>query len=140
MYNSQSVTITEIARDARLDEQVKYLKTRADNIFYEKDRELERAFHLRDDEAPQSIKEFKERVAAGKFSFYDMSEDDEFSDGFYYGDIRWRDPAVKADRKGYNAAHSKLQAAKSDVMDAIMIKTPAEAFAALEAYKGQTFH
>lgn len=114
------------------------LVSRIRDIACEKDEELERFFGLKDDAAPKTVNEIIERIKAGKFTI-----DEDKGDKQGYGPLNylnWRDPSKKKDQAGYNAAVIKLRAAQEEATDLVTFKTVDEGFAALQAFKAQTFH
>lgn len=118
------------------------LTSRTYEAFCAHDRKLENEFHLTDDEAPKTPSEFLQRIKDGKFV---LPTDEEFKKHYNYlrdpgALIKWRDPAVKADKDGYDAAHKKLIAARDDVFDAIMVKKPIDALKDVQAFRDATFH
>lgn len=127
--------------------QREHLLERLNGARYDKQgEELRRAFGLEDDEAPKTIKERKERFAAGKYIIQWKADEDDYDEdeeiGSYYtgGKLRWRDPAVKEDRKGFNLAVDKIEKDVKHTKDIIVIKSPDDGLKALEKFESSTFH
>lgn len=115
-----------------------YLDGRLSNLRNTKDQEAELAFGLRDDRKPQTPKDLIDRITSGK---YMVNPDNmEKKDYELLRSFRWRDPAKKEDRAGYEATQKAMETAATTVTDTIMIGTPTEALAALKAFEGTTFH
>lgn len=124
-----------------------YLFDRLCSIAWEKRDEEKKPYGLVDDDAPKTIKERKERFAAGKFVINwradedDYEDDEEFESSYSAGgNIRWRDPAVKEDRKGYEAAMEKMGKDLTDFRDIIKIKSPDEGLTAVKDFEKRTYH
>jgi hypothetical protein len=109
-----------------------YLLDRVERTFRDKDTDLLRMFGHKNDPSPKSIKELIERITAGKYTY----EGDifELETGSPWYNIEWRDPAVKADRVGYEKAEKALLAEKDKARDAIVLGTATEGKAALDAF------
>lgn len=99
----------------------------------EKDLDLRKQFGLKDDDAPTNPKELVERIKAGKFTL-----PDETKRRYHYSaldGIRWRDPDLKEDQAGYEAAWNAFRKAKETAHEDIMIKDGEAGLAALRALK-----
>jgi hypothetical protein len=114
-----------------------YLRNRLSAAYFSKDADLERAYGLRDDSSPQTPQEMVDRILAGKYVI------DEKEDGEYYDDLSvyfsWRDPAIKKDREGYDAAHKILKAAHNKASDQVMVLSAAEGLKALQEFEATEF-
>lgn len=105
--------------------------------------ELRKQFGLENDERPQSAKEFADRILSGKYILPTETEETLSRAQYYCGwsvtdSIKWRDPEIKEDRAGYEAAKKQLDDAATDVHDCIMLKSNDEALKeikALESWK-----
>lgn len=98
---------------------------------------LKTQFGLTDDAHPASFTELAARLKAGMFTL--PTDDGEFDRYDIFDSLRWRDPAKKEDRPGFDAADKLMQAAATKVKDAIWVKTnPEDALAALEAFESST--
>lgn len=137
-------TATVTAATTETQDQRKYLANRLQDVYFDKERPLYAMFGLTDDEAPTSPKELKQRIADGKFTILGLPKDgeDEDEDDFFYGGwsrmLRWRDPAKKLDRDGYDAARKELKDMYQKTLDIIKIddvKAGLDAVKALEAWK-----
>lgn len=115
-----------------------YLRDRLENVHSEKRDELRHQFGLCDDDPPCSFEDAYKRITEGKF----IIADDKRSKLSYnpLNFVQWRDPSVKKDTEGFEAAEVQAETAFTQVSDAIMVKTPQEALTALEEYENATFH
>lgn len=132
--NVANAVVTAPPSDAAM--QRKYLEQRLHDIYYTKRDPLEAKFGLTDDDAPRTPKEFKERMDAGKFQIRGIDIDKDKGDQFRYWHwtdlIRWRDPAVKADQEGFDAAKKDLKAKRQAALDIIKIGEPADGLKAIQ--------
>jgi len=110
---------------------INYLSQRVSGIWYIKHAELMRQFGLVDDEAPSSAQEIVDRITSGKYVLKADTKDKKNYDPIRY--IRWRDPAVKEDQDGLDAAMKLLDKARQDTIDTVAIDTPINALAAVKA-------
>lgn len=106
--------------------------------------ELRETFHLDDDKAPTTPKEFIERIQAGKIVLpKDADEPGRYS---YYSVrdfaeiINWRDPAVVKDQAGFDVAKAKLTTARREAEDVIMLQDAAAGLKAFQGFQSATFH
>jgi hypothetical protein len=125
-----------------LNDQRGHLSSRVYQIANQHESDLRAAFHLNNDEAPESFDELVARFASGKVQFSkDIKSDRKFS---YAPDLMryivWRDPAVPADKAGYDAAEAEMMAARTNVLDDVAILEPKEALASVRAFEKATFH
>lgn len=125
-------------RETAEGKRVQYLEERASALFYEKDSDLQKQFGLRDDDYPQEAEELVKRIQDGKFTITEKTPNNIFFGSGAFGRLRFRDPAMKRDEAGYNAAYQKLQALLQDTKDAIMIKSADEGLAAVKAFEAAT--
>ncbi len=131
--NYASASISTPATETQ--DQRKYLTRRLDEVYQDNRDPLEAEFGLVDDEYPETLKDLKERIAAGKFTFRD--EKDVRPYHHWTEMLRWRDPAKKADQEGFTAAVKALKAERQKALDIIKIDEPKaglEAIKALEAW------
>lgn len=107
---------------------INYLSGEGHAAYYDKMRDLEMKFGLRETK-PQSAKEIIERIKADQFSLRDETE--------YFGSIwnRFRWNMNVKDSEGYEKAEAALSAAKNVLDDAIMLKPTDEAYKALETFR-----
>lgn len=113
-----------------------YFFNRVSEVGSAKRYDLMKTYGLRNDDAPESFDEFMARINAGKFSFetYPKKKDTQ-----YWADyIEWRDPSVKKDQKGYDAATKDFESAQAKARDTIMSSAPADAAAAIAALEAWT--
>lgn len=115
-----------------------HLIGRLDSVSSEKTDGLSKAYGLRDDERPKTPREFLDRITNGKFV---VAEDNMNKKIYYFEDaVRWRDPAIKRDEEGFALASKKLEDARTDATDEIMVKTPEQGLDVLKAFKAATFN
>lgn len=118
----------------RTEEEIKreYLSDRLHAVYMNKDTEAQRTFGLTDDHRPKDIEEAVQRIKDGK---YTLTPKD--TRGYYglWDRIRWRDPEVKEDPKGYEAEEKELDKKYKEIKDTIMISDPAEALKTLQAWE-----
>jgi hypothetical protein len=119
-----------------------HLSNRVYQIANQHENKLREAFHLNNDEAPETFDDFVARVKAGKLVFDKTQKTDrKFS---YFGDmlryITWRDPNVPADQEGFNAAWAKVVETRTAVNDDVAILDPKDALASVRAFETTTFH
>jgi len=111
------------------------LRARVDNVAgYRTGLDLQRKFGLRDDVKPKDFEEFIQRIKDGKYvapEKGDCSRTDEYCS---YG-IHWRDPAVKEDQDGYDAAMKELKETATKTLDEIAVYAPAEGLKALNKFE-----
>jgi len=129
--NSAYATVAVEANPTK-DER-RFLRSRLEDAFYTKKAALKVKFGLIDDEAPASFEDFLARIQAGKYTIDDKDAKKKTWNPTAY--IRWRDPSVKEDQEGYDAAKATLKAAYDKAEEDIRILTPTEGLAALRAFK-----
>lgn len=101
------------------------------------DSDLRRAFHLTDDNYPETADEFVQRIKDGKFTLRALN--DTWVGAHFIDRVRWRDPAAVADLEGFKAAEKRLEAAREALEDKISFLPVAESYAAFEAFKTMNF-
>lgn len=137
-YNSCSKEDT-MATETDTYKARQYLDGRLHNAKYPKRDALKQQYGLMDDDSPKTYAEVAERIKAGLFTLPSNEENFDSYEMFEY--LRWRDPAKKEDRPGFDAAEKKLDAAATAVKDAIWVKAnPEDALAALNAFEAATFN
>lgn len=115
-----------------------YLRNRLSSIYNEKNRKLRQEFGLEDDEEPKTLQETIDRLSSGKFTpRFDKKPEDIKVHGWMALQeyVRWHDPSVKADEDGYATAEKALSEAKTKATDVIIVKSPEDGLAALEAFE-----
>lgn len=107
---------------------INYLSGESNSVYYEKVRDLEVKFGLRETK-PKSVKEIIDRIKADQFSLRDGAD--------YYASVwnRFRWNLNVKDSEGYEKAEEALSAAKKVLDDAIMLKSTDEAYKALETFR-----
>ena len=113
-----------------------FLRNEATNIHSNHNRELRKAYGLRDDDPPRTLDDAVQRIKADKFE-----ENKQAPSYLAWSDkIRWRDPTVKEDNAGYEAAETLLDTQYKDVKRTIVIKSPDEGLSAVLDFEKATFH
>lgn len=116
-----------------------HLLDRTRELSWQHIRKLETHFHLKDDPRPETYEEMRKRLESGKFT---LPKDNE--SGFSYlptvTTLRWRDPEISPDTKGYTKALEAMEKLQTKTEDAIVIKNPEEGLKALEIFENATFH
>jgi hypothetical protein len=112
-----------------------YLRSCVVTTRWEKHRELEQLFGLSDEDSPRDFEEFFKRLKDGRFVL-----DTKYRTGTrYWRDyIRWRDPDLKEDHKGYDAAKEAYAKAEQQAMHIITVKHPDEGLEALQKLEAWT--
>jgi hypothetical protein len=85
-----------------------HLIRRADQAMNDKEFALRQAYNLIEDDEPDTLKDFVQRIKDGKF-IVDLTEKEQAERKFWstermLEEIRWQDPARKPDEAGFNAA------------------------------------
>jgi len=100
--------------------------------------EARKAFGLENDERPRTPQALTDRIISGKFVIPEDRKNQYTYDPVDY--IQWRDPAIKRDEAGFNAAAAALDAASDDVLDTIIVKGNDAGLDAIKEFKAKTFH
>lgn len=127
-------------------QQKNYLSDRARITYYDLCHKLQHQFHITDETPPTTLKDFKDRVAAGKFIIHshkneaiypdDWDDDeDQMRWGCITDNIRWRDPAKKADQKGLDVAKKELEKKFTQTKDTIMVCEATEGLKVLQEFE-----
>lgn len=124
---------TVITADSIEAQQRKTLKSALYDAFRAKVFDAKKKFGLVDDDAPETIKDFFARVAAGKYVIKEKYE--EMSAYNFISYVQWRDPSVKEDKDGYKAARADLDKEHSALELRIAILPIADALTAVETYR-----
>lgn len=95
-----------------------YLVNRAADAHSIQNRELQKTFGMVNDEQPRTAEELINRVLAGKYILKDSSKEVNTSRPADY--VIWRDPSVKEDKAGYEAATKELDKQYTITKDAVM--------------------
>lgn len=115
-----------------------HLKNRLWAIEMEKENELLKAYGLKDDASPETVKDLVQRIKDGK---YTVSKEYETKPSIYpAGLIRWRDPEMKEDPEGYETARKTLTKAYKDAEDEIVVLPPEKGLETLRAFQAMTFN
>jgi hypothetical protein len=112
-------------------EQRKYLRQRLRDATYELDQKAQRQFGLIPPESPETMDEWIERIQKNKFTIKDEHRKSQPWNGY----ISWFEPGHKEDKEGYLKAQKAMEKAHKDTLDIIVIKTPAEGLAAVQAFE-----
>ena len=108
------------------------------NIYLKHDEKLEKHFHVRDDDAPETGEDAIERIKAGKFQLKPKEQRCVFD--HWTNHLRWRDPEAKKDIDGYKAANEKLKTAYTHAIQDVTVDPLEKAKAALRKFEDATFH
>ena len=111
-----------------------HAQNRVSSIFYQKNGELRKMFHMDPDDRPTTGKELVERITAGKYS---LKNEEDLKNNFVWSIldyITWRDPAVKMDEEGYKTAKAELEASYNVASDAATLGDAAAALAAINTF------
>lgn len=115
-----------------------YLNLRLNQVNDEKVEDA-RSFFLPEPFYPKTGAELKKALADGWLTV-SAKDDTQFKYSNWAAYVSLRDPALKYDEDGWKAALNKVDDDYTKVRDAIMVKTPADALAALNAFEGTTYH
>ncbi len=110
-----------------------YLRERASNTFYSISSDLEKKFGLRDDDRPATASDYIKRILDGMYVLDEKNKDKRDYDPSRY--ITWRNPAIKKDQTGFDAANDLLSKEKTKVEDTIAILDTKDALAAVQAFE-----
>lgn len=132
-YNNLSATAALPTEQVQMD----FLRGEARNVRETLYSKLRKQFGLSGDPAPKTVEDFIKRIQDGKFVLEDMYKQKLTS---YVTDyISWRDPSIKRDEAGYDAAKELLDAKYRDTKRAIMTQgadAGLKAVLDLEAFRG----
>lgn len=120
------------------DRRIDYLEHRLSSIQWSKRAELRKQFGLEDDAAPETFSELQERLTSGKFIIADDRKDKRVYNPLQY--VKWRDPAVKEDQKGFKEAEKKLDDLFIKTMDQIKILPQTDGLKALQEFESATIN
>lgn len=134
---TNSLSKKEKEMSTELMTQRHYLNDRLVRVRYNFSENAQKKFNLRDDPTPKTRKEFADRIAAGKFVIDGLEKNPDGRINVYYANdfIRWRDPAMKEDLKGYDAAMASFNEKSKPVRDAIEILDPKDALKILQEFE-----
>ena len=121
-------TSDTIERDQR-----RFLERRLSVLFYEHKAALKRQFGLADDAAPEKLIDILARIKDGKYVL-----PEKYADAYSYNlmsYIRWRDPSLKEDKEGYDAAKKVLQADYDTAEEAAKLLPITDATKAMQDFK-----
>ena len=106
-------------------------------IWGDGDTKLRKAYGLIVEE-PKSPKDFLDRIKNKQYTLMSQEEFekecDEDAPLCFWDWFSWRDPAVKEDREGYEAALRRVSEAFEKARDIIMVKSPEEGLKALHNF------
>jgi len=128
-----------LEQDAR-----EYLRNRLLKTYHTKIEDLRPAFGLEDDTPPKTPKEVIERITSGMYMLPKDNVDyagDSLEEWYHPWDaIRWRDPAKKKDREGYELALKTLAKDRDAVMDTVMTQDSKAGLEALQKFESTAIH
>lgn len=136
MYDEFEMSISAGATET--ERQKHFLIQELDMANDRQDTKLRRQFGLVDEDGPDSFEDLLARITAGKYVISDENK----VKATYGGPLRyikWRDPAIKEDRKGFDAAQKILYSARQDAERTIRISDPKEGLAALKSFESASF-
>jgi len=116
-------------------DQRQHLKYRLREVESDRKLKAKETFGLVDQESPQSFADLQARLASGMFVVNEKEDAQKY--GPFYA-VRWRDPAVKEDRPGYDTWKKSEAPKRQAVSDDIAIKDPKEALESLRAYEASS--
>jgi hypothetical protein len=121
-----------------------HLIRRADQAMNDKEFALRQAYNLIEDDTPDTLKDFIQRIKDGKF-ITELTEKEQAERKFWstermLEEILWQDPARKPDEAGFNAASKTLRQSYLDTADEIIVKAPEAGLEALRAFQAKTFN
>lgn len=123
--------------------QRRHLTERAYTVRFEKENELSKHFGLTDTPQPKTVKEFIEFIKTDKFTVGDEKNMDRklrWSAWDAAEWIRFRDPDIKEDQDGFDAAMELVNKDYKALKDDILILEPKEGLEKLRAFEEKTFH
>ncbi len=98
----------------------------------------QKTFGLIDDDRPRTPQSFIDRILGGKFQIPEDRKNQYTYDPTDY--IIWRDPSIKKDQAGFDAARTAISAASDEVMDILIVKGPEAGLAEINAFKAKTIN
>ena len=107
-----------------------YVLRRASDAYYSKERELEKHYGLRSEDAPRSWNELVKRIKDGKFTISDEHAKMNHYDPFGY--VEWRDPKIEKDHEGFGKSMEKLNKLLAETKDIIIVKSSADGLEMIE--------
>ena len=127
-----------------------HLIYRLHQIANKKDEELQKHFHLADDDAPKTPKQLIDRIKEGKFKVrkpdHSFDNEEDYMDSEHYSQysllsyFNWRDPDHKKDHKGYDTAVKKLEKAVEHLNDTLLVSDAKDGLIALREFEEKKFH
>ena len=114
------------------------LNDRIYEIAREHDTRLEKAFGIRGEDHPRTPAAVVELITSGKFVIDEGKEDHNSYNPLDY--FTFRDPAIKKDQKGYEAAYTKLTDTRQKYLDKAAFGDLTDALKIIEDFKSDTFH
>lgn len=115
-----------------------YLSERLEGLQYTRRNDERKYFGLTDDDFPKDMEEFVKRIQDGKFVLPEKYKDRSVYNAADH--IRWRDPAKKEDKAGFEAAADRIDKAENEARDIIWTLTEKDGLEALRAFEAKTFH
>lgn len=120
------------------ERQKRFLLNELSGVEDRQETKLRKQYGLMDDDEPRTFNELMARLKDGKYFIPDDKKD---KDAWGYGLnlVKWRDPAVKEDQKGFEAAQKIMRVSYTDAIRTIKISDPKEGLAALKSFESATF-
>lgn len=120
------------------ERQKRFLLSELSTVEDRQEIKLRKQYGLMDDDEPRSFNELMARIKDGKFVIKDENKDKP-AWGYGLNLVKWRDPAVKEDQTGFEAAQKIMRVSYTDAVRTIKIGLPAEGLAALKSFESATF-
>lgn len=140
MYNAISMDSKVSTQELEL-KQLSYLKKRLYDVENAQKNKNRGRFHLDTPRGPRTIKEARELLTSGQFTFHWEGDEDKVMSShdspFCY--FSWRKPGEKEDLEGWKAFKKQLEKDVTDVEDTIMVKSPEEALEAIKALEAKVY-
>lgn len=139
MYNAISMDSRVSTQELEL-KQLSYLKKRLYDVETAHKNKNRDRFHLDSPRGPRTIKEARELLMSGQFSFdWEGDEDKVIPHASPLCYFSWRKPGEKEDFEGWTAFKEQLKKDVTDVEDTIMVKSADEALEAIKALEAKVY-
>jgi hypothetical protein len=120
-------------------ENKRYLTNRIYDIKWKKQRVLESAFFISDEEEPKDTEEALDRIAKGRYEVEKKDEDFGCNGDSWFERLRWRNPANKPDKIGFKNAEDRMNKVYMQSVDTISILSPEEGLKAFREFEATDF-
>lgn len=126
---------TEKTMDVR---QQDFLLRELDRVYSTQSEGLSKQFGLSNDTSPSTFDELIDRIKTGKFVIPEHVKNVRMGVYSLVDYIEWRDPSVKKDQKGFDAAYEKLGELYRTTKQDIMIEPAEKGLKALRKFESAT--